>query len=269
MSFRQIRVYYFNFVRDGTGISGLVSNNTVDPGFPLDFLIDNRNTTKMKFASAESDHWINIDLGSGHTESVNHLIIPAGHNLNGEDIDLFSGASPSPTTPTRISGPVTIATDGVISISFSGQTHRYWRLDFQTSGAHELPQFILSQQYTFDAGPNMRRAEDSFRHSFQRFEQPSGITPTLERGVRRRIMEVIFERVQGDDLAAIEEWIATVGMHHPFWIDPWSFSATPDADDPTAPFKFDDQPEALMGVAVPNTEIETKRYELPLIQSND
>lgn len=268
MSFQAIHVFYFHFGRDVAGIAGLSSNpgNAVDSDHPLDFLIDDRTTTKMKFATAETDHYIDFDFGADHAEGIDSIIIPVGHSLDGIALDLLAENSFPPTESQVTNTP---SGDGVIRLAFSEVTRRYWRLEMNTIGAHELPQIILSRLTQFDAGPNMRRALDSFRHSFQRFEQPSGITPTIEQGVRRRLMEIIFERVQGEDLSNIEEWIETSGMHRVFWINPWSFAANPAVTDPTTPFKFEDEPEALMGVAVPNTEVETKKFTLNLIESVD
>jgi hypothetical protein len=226
----------------------------------------------MKFASAEVDHYIQIDLGAGHSDTIGILIIPAGHNLDGVDVELVSGPTSSPATE-RVP-EFSQSGDGVIRKSFGGAGDRYWRLNLGTSGAHEFHQLILTNRAAFTTGYDMRQARDSFRHSFIRFDQPSGISPTLEQGVRRRIMEIPFAQVDDSDattdLAMLKDWVAKVGMHHPFWIDPPSFAGAPDTADPVTPFKFaEPEPDSAYGVTVPHTETEKKSFTLQLIESVD
>ena len=270
MSWRNIQAYYENFTRDEAGIAGLSSNNSVESAYPLDALIDNRWTTKMKFAAAAADHYIDIDLGADHSDTIGELIIPAGHSLDGIAMDLLADTTHPPTTS---KDSWTQSGSGVIKRSFTAEAKRYYRLEMDTNGAHEFHQLILTNQKTFTAGPNWPKAPNRYRHSYIRFELPSGITPTLQTGTRRRVLQVDFPLVDDqdatNDLATLRAWIEAVGMHHPFWIDPPSFSATPDADDPATPFKFDDEPDSEWGLIVPLNGIDAQAFTLPLIESVD
>ncbi|MCK5641027.1 MAG: hypothetical protein KAJ19_09530, partial [Gammaproteobacteria bacterium] len=266
MSYRDIQVYFSHFARDAAGIAGLTVSYDVEAAFPLDNLIDDRQTTKMKFDSAESDHWIDIDMGAGFDGLIDTIIIPAGHSLDGIDLDLLGDTTHAPTTSRASFTP---SGDGIIkeTVSDEDTVFRYWRLEFDTLGAHELHGVILTFKKTFTVGFDMPGADDSPVNSFQRFEQPSGITPTLNLGLPRRKMTQDFKHaLAGTDLATMEEWIA-IGMHRPAYIDPPSFSATPDVDDPATLFYFATDPRRAWGTAVPNTETEKKFFTLDLIES--
>lgn len=269
MSYRAFQVYYNHYARDDAGIAGLSSNNAVETEFPLDHLIDDRQTTKMKFASVESDHFIDIDMGAGFTGRIDTIIIPAGHSLDGIDIDLLGDTTFAPTTERAGFTP---SGTGIIKedVDDGGATRRYWRLEFDTSGAHEIHGLILTLKKTLTVGFVMPDAPDGLRHNFRRLVQPSGISPTIQTGAPQRVMDFQFQNaLRTTDLATMEDWIATPGMIRPFYIDPPSFSATPDTDDPAILCKFDVDPLSRWGVAVPNTETEKKKFELRLIESLD
>lgn len=268
MSFRNIRIFYKHYPRDEAGISGITSNNTVETDFPLENLIDDRQTTKMKFASVEADHFIDIDMGASFTGLTDRLMIPAGHSLDGIACVLRGDTFTPPTTSRRNFTP---SGSGIIKevVSDSETTKRHWRLEFG-SGAHEIHGLILTLVKSFNVGFNMPDAEEGFIDNFRRLQQPSGISPTIQTGARQRIMDFPFERaLETTDLATMEDWIATVGMHRPFYVDPPSFSAIPNTDDPSILCKFRESPVSRWGVAVPNTETEKKKFTLRLIESLD
>ena len=269
MSYRAVQVYPHHFARDDAGIAGITSNNAVDTDFPLHNLIDDRQTTRMKFNASAADHYIDIDMGSAFTGKPDTLIIPVGHSLNGIACDLLGDTTPTPTTSRASFTP---SGTGIIkeTVTGTGAARRYWRLKFNTSGTHVLPGLILAVKGTFTAGFVMVGAPDFPQHSFIRFEQPSGISPTLKTGVDRRVMSLPFNHaLDGADLTTMEDWIATDGMRHPFYIDPPSFSGTPDASDPAIAMKFAEDPESAWGTKVPNTESEKKSFTLDLIESVD
>lgn len=263
MSYRALQVYPENFVRDLAGIAGIVSDNAVDSDHPLDNLIDDRPSTKMKFAAALANHFIDIDLGED--TSIDTLIIPSGHSFGGVTVSLDSGSAHPPVTTTR---PFA-ATAGLIKQGFAASDHQFWRLSVATSGVWEIPEIILTNVKTFTAGPVMEGEVDSFEHPFIRFTQPSGVSPTLSLGPRRRVIDLDYRRMQGTDLTIIEAWIETSGMHKAFWVTPPSFSATPDTDDPAIDCRFDEQPQSRWGVAVPNTEVEKKSFIIRIIENID
>ncbi len=270
MSYRKFQVYYNHFARDAAGLAGLSINASyaVESEFPLDHLIDDRQTTKTKFSTPETDHYIDIDMGVGFTGRIDTIIIPAGHSLDSVAIDLLGDTTFAPTTSRATFTP---SGTGIIKedVNDGGATRRYWRLEFNTNGQHEIHGLILTLVKTFTVGFVLKGSEDFPQHNFLRLNQSSGISPTIQKGLPQRVMALPFENaLRTTDLATMEDWIATAGMHRPFYIDPPSFSATPDTDDPAILFKFDGgDPLSAWGTTVPNREVEKKTFQLRLIES--
>ena len=269
MSYRGIQVYYSHFIRDFAGIAGLSSLNAVDSDFPLDNLIDDRQTRQFKFDQSQSNHYVDIDMGSTFADFVDTIIIPAGHTLSGVACDLLGDTTHPPTNSraTFNHGDTTIIKE---TVSDAGTSYRYWRLHFNTNGAHAMAQIVLSFKKVFDNGFVMVGARDSFVHSFNRFEQPSGVSVTLKTGLRRRVSSLPFKHpVETTDLTIAKAWASTCEMQRPFYIDRPSFSATPNIDDPTLHFKFATDPDEAWGTKVPNSEVEKKAFTFDLIESVD
>jgi hypothetical protein len=266
MSWRSLRFHHFHYARDEAKLVGLSSNNAVNALHPLERLIDNRASVSFKYNTSAADHWVDIDLGASHTRTVNSLIIPAGHNLDSVDCELLSGAASPAATPRASFTP---SGTGVIREDVEETTDRHWRFKQTTSGTHEFHQLILTSIGELDRGMVMSGAGDGPRYNFLRFEQPTGISPTLELAPPRRVIEVNFRSLQSSDLTTVKSLIDTVGMHHPFYIDPPSFAADPDADDPAIWMKFDTQPDPKYANSVPNNGTEKRDYDLVIIENVD
>lgn len=266
MSWRSLRFHHFNHTRDSAKLVGLSSNNAVDPLHPLERLIDNRASVSFKYNTSAADHWIDVDLGAGFTSAVNSLIIPAGHNLDGIDCELLSGAS-EPAAVSRAT--FTPSGTGVIREDVEVSTHRYWRFKQTDNGTHEFHQLILTFIAELSRGLVMSGAEDGFSHNFLRFEQPTGISPTLELAPSRRVIQADFRSAQSTDLDRLKSVVEVCGMHHPFYIDPPSFSATPDVTDPAIWVKFSTEPASKYANSVPNNGTEKRDVEFRLIENVD
>lgn len=265
MSFRSLQAYFPNLVQIDAGIQGLSSNNAVDTLHPLERLIDQRQSVSFKYDSAAADHHIDIDMGTT-VSAKDTLIIPAGHNLDSVDCELLSGAAFPAATP-RASFTPTGA--GAIKESFPTNIDRHWRFKQTINGTHEFHQLVITFQFIFDRGIVMENVEDSFRYNFLRLTQPSGISPTLNLGARQRILEVQFESLRATDLSEVKQWIQRTGMQNTFWIDPPSFSGTPDSSDPVAWYKFDDVPDASNATSVPVNGIEKKDVSFLILENID
>jgi len=264
LTFLQPTVYIFNGARDLAGIANITSFNPVLASNPLEFLIDDRRTTNVKFATAETDHFIDVDL-LGNT-FVDHLIIPEGHTLNGIACRLLHGTS-FPPASTALS-TFTPTSDAAISLNFPIKNSRFWRFHMDTIGAHELPGLWITFETLFTQGFDIVGATDSFVSAFKRFEQPSGISPTLKTGARRQIIEMEYSRaLAGGDLANMDLWIAQVGMDKVFYFRPSHFhSGTP--IDPI-PAKFLEDPLRQWGNQVPARDVDRKTFRLSVIESLD
>lgn len=223
----------------------------------------------MKWSTSVANQYVEADLGA--SREADTLIIPQGHGMLSTSIEVLADDTSPPTTVRH--SFTTESSDKTVKENFGSETWRYWRLKIVTAGAHKITQFILTIKDVISVGHVMGGAVDAFKYNFTRFEQQSGISPTLENAPRQRIMTLDFEHslnnVSSNDLLTMEAWIKESRMNHPFWIDPPSFSATPDTSDRVTAFKFASPPEVRMATSSPINEVERKTFKLELIESLD
>lgn len=185
---------------------------------PKDFLIDDRAGSLATFDSSESDHWIQVDRGTGTLEAIDRLIIPSGHNLAGVTITVKTGAADPPTT-TRLTAAGVVA--GLIDEAVTSNDDRYVRIEFSvTSGAWAIPQLIYTRTRTTDRGPEPGWG-DMLLHNTLDFEKESGSIASLSLGADRRFFEFVYRYVKlAADLLVFSDLLSTCGTSKPFYLDP-------------------------------------------------
>jgi hypothetical protein len=184
---------------------------------PKDFLIDDRAGSLATFDSSESDHWIEVDRGTGTLEAIDRLIIPSGHNLAGATLTVTSGASSPPGT-TRLTAAAVAA--GMIDEAVTSNNDRYVRIAFTvTSGAWAIPQLIYTRTRTTTRGPEPGWV-DMLRHNTLDFTKESGSVASLALGADRRYFELTYRLVVlAADLLVFSDLLSTCGTSKPFYID--------------------------------------------------
>lgn len=268
MSWRAPRYSHVHAARE-VGVSAItLTVGTAHADFPIDNLIDDRAQTIFKFTGSVSTPTIIVDLGAGFDTGINRIIIPAGHNATtirvGQDTAVDIPSISWLCINTDISG------GAVASIDLTPSTERFLQLVFSATGQFHLPQLIYTKIVELDAGPNFEDSPDFYKDNFTRLEQSTGQSPTIQHGPQQRVIEYPYESpLSGTDLAKMEALIADVGMLLPFWVDPHSFAADPDADDPPIWMKFAEMPPSRNSILVPRSGTESKVYPVSLIESLD
>jgi hypothetical protein len=206
------------------GVSALSFANAVDADKPADFLLDNRAASLFGFATAESDHYIQVDRGAGTLAVLERVWIPSGHNIAGNTIRIRSAddAAMSVSVANILGGTAVPA--GAFDADLTGSTaqrqKRYVRLEF-TSGtvAWELGELLLTVTEELSIGIEQRWGDEP-NHNHLVFPKESGIEAALELGPSRRGFEFTWRAVPAADRAILEALDAAVGRSRPFLLDP-------------------------------------------------
>jgi hypothetical protein len=198
------------------GIAAITSDNE-HASFPLDNLIDYRNSSLFKFSTAAVDHWIKIDRAAVG-ENINRIIIPAGHNLDGATLSLQYAASDS--WPGTVAEGWTQSGAAIIDRTLDDDsTARWWRLSITTSGQWEIPQLWLTRKRTPTRGPDPDWGR--YKVSGVRTVAFPSRTASLSLGPVRVQYRMKWNHLDSTDLTIFDELLAEVGVDLlPFYIDP-------------------------------------------------
>jgi len=271
MAYRAPRFSHVHAIRDA-GASAIIVSDTAHADFPKENLIDDRASTRFMWSASVVDPTIDIDLGAGFVTGLERLIIPANHNI--ESITVLDDDNLGFTSPATLHAADTGINAGTLYDSgpfdTGNSTQRYIRIQINGTAKFYLPQLYLTKIVTLTIGPTLADALDSARSNFTRLEQESGVSPSVQKGPDQRVLDYTYEfALSGADLTAMEAFIADVGMHRPFFVDPASFSTPPETDEPVLWMKFLEQPESRYFVDVPMNEARRKTFRLRLIESVD
>ncbi len=274
MAYRVPRVSYVHAVRD-VGAGEITVSDAAHEDFPVDNLIDDRNGTRFSWSGDVTDPTIDIDLGEVFVTGLSRLIIPANHNIQTvtvlQDSDVAFGSTE--TLHASDSGPTpgTLYDSGAFDQKVSDE--RYIRILITGTAQFYLSQLVLTKVIFGEAtsvGPDLADALDGFKTNSLTLEQASGQRPSVQNGPDQRVIRYPYPSpFSGADLTAMEAFVAAVGTHHPFFVDPASFSTPPETDEPALWMKFLDMPEVRNSVLVPHTQARSKTYSLDLIESLD
>jgi hypothetical protein len=276
MAYRAPRFSYLHPLRDlGPGAITL-NGGTADTEHGVEFMCDDRDSTFFQYSGAVDTPFIEIDLGTEYYNNAVDRIILGGAGsvatfyVQEDDNDSFAsptdllGSVGSPVTPNG-------GTNLVKAVELeTAQSERYIRLAIVGNGQWAISQLVFTNLETLTVGPNITDSPDGYRANVTRLEQPSGSSPTVQNGPQQRIITYNYENpLTGTDLTKMEALIADVGMTRPFWLDPHSFSATPDDDDRPLFVKFNDMPRTRNSILVPMVGEESKVFSLDLIEALD
>ena len=225
-TFEPFKFCYLHSVRDSDRSTLTLGTATTDADHPLDYLRDNRVSTYWKAGGSVADGFFRWDRGAGTLDTLDRLIIPAGHNLEGRLRLIMDGDSGygSPTTILTVTdADASYAID--LPLTTNG-TERYMQFDWQTAGTYEIPQLVVTATYEPATGFQTDNLVDEYVSNEIGFPQPSGAEPRLVLGPQQRRFEVEYHRISGSDLGAMEKFIATVGTAKPFWVEPPIFGVS-------------------------------------------
>ena len=226
MTWQNFQYCILHAARDA-GAAAISAWEVAATGFPFDFLIDDRAGALCKFTTSTSAHFVQLNRGAAGLEEIARLIIPAGHNLNTENVRVRT-ATDAPFTAgvVEILAETAISSAGIIDLAMAGGTEaqrqqQYVRIDFPNSGSlvPEIPELIYTRTRTTTRGPEQGWG-DMLVHNTHDFPLESGAVASLSLGADRRLFELVYrDVVLAADLLVFSDLLSTCGTSKPFYID--------------------------------------------------
>lgn len=129
--------------------SVVLTAGSEDAGYPLYRLYD-RNIGRMFKPASASTVEIRIDQGASPL-SVDRLLIPAGHNLNGMTLDIKHSDDDVVYSPAVAQWT---GASGVIDKSWASISKRYWKFIITNpASVPEISEVFLTSTYQWERGP--------------------------------------------------------------------------------------------------------------------
>ena len=200
-------------------------------------LLDRRQGELGSFTANGANGGFALDYGTtAASRTINRCVIPAGHNFDGETLEIISDNSgatlPSPT----VEDSIAVSGSAVIDFPFADKSgERYWGLQVTTSASEtfNIGEFALGDRVALSAGANPSDVQPDFDRAYLHdvaTDVIGGRDIALELTPPRRSFSLEIRYViPGSDDADILEEIIRLGVSTPFWY--W----TPDSTD-TGPY---------------------------------
>jgi len=206
------------------GVAAIETKYATVAGFGKERLIDYRGALLMRFSASQSDHDIELDRGAGFDATQwSRLVIPAGHNLAGTTIEVYSGAS-SPAATLR--GTFAGVGSGWLDLAFTAAADRYFRIEFTTAGTWELGELWITTRAETATGI-VQGWRPPYRTPAERIEFPSREAVSLLATPRRRFLLEHRGLVEGSADELVYLGVIQTGVGKPFLFWEPSVGATP------------------------------------------
>ncbi len=189
MALQNPQLYARHIIRTA-GSANLTSSVAAAAGFPITRLLDDQAKRLFKFSTSAANHTVTIDQTAAPL-LCDAIIIPAGHNLGGEVIEVRSSADPASWPGTLRKSFTAAAGTGIILNEFSAFTADHIRIQFTGTGQFEFGELVLTLILALVLGPVPR---------FSDFAEPNF-------GQARMLSGEVFRNIRGSAQRAIEiEW---------------------------------------------------------------
>lgn len=196
-----------------------------NPAFPLERLRD-RNIGHLFKALNQGSVTIHMDQGAATIQAADRLLIPSGHNLDGQDIDIQwsddNAAWNNAVPQFEQSG------NGLINVSWASLTHRYWQVIITSPTiTPELAEMFLTQTYEWERNPEHKSGPHEERLNVQTRFNVAGVLRAIQHGETRKQFPYHRPRALAAQMANIEAvYDAWAGLN-PFWLEDtagvWTF----------------------------------------------
>lgn len=212
-----IKCAYINILETST-VS--LSAGTEDASCPLYRTYD-RNIGRVFKTTAAVTTEIKVVQPAGDIKEIDRLLIPLGHNLDGETLDIkysdndadWTSAAGDPVGSWVQSG------SGLIDVAFTAATHRYWKFIITSPAAiPELPELFLTKTYEWERDPERPTGAFEDTHNVEHFTLSGGRDVFLEHGLPKQRQGYHMPRcgeAQKDNVLALNT--AWAGKN-PFWL---------------------------------------------------
>lgn len=231
MSWRAPRYSIDHYAR-AAGLAAITGANAFSTTQPKDHLIDDRSGTLCTFAATASDHYLQLDRGSGSLNDLDRCWLPGGHNWLGWDVRVRSATDaaitagvttlvdPSVAYTAGGSGGLSVPVDPLDFI-FTASTQRYVRLDWPNEVTINPAEgeLVYSRVRTLKRGPEPAW-DDGEQSNVSVSPLESGAEVVIVRGVNRRRLRKRYRLVTlAADLAIWQE-LVDLGPSGPLLVDP-------------------------------------------------
>jgi hypothetical protein len=196
---------------------------TADDSYPLTRLYD-RNIGREFRTTAAVTTAIQIDQGSSGSGSIDRLLVPSGHNLNGMTLDVrYSDNGSAWSYASQWTGAA-----GLINQSWVTAVHRYWRFVITSPASiPRIPELFFTSTQAWTRNPSRPSGDIDPAFNVKREETAGGQSRFLVMGAARRHRAYRVERCSASMATSIltlnDYWAGS----SPFWFcDPdgnWIF----------------------------------------------
>lgn len=194
--------YYFHHTLRSAGVAA-IGGSTFSTTQPRAYVHDSGGGRNGAFNAAAVNQFVKADRGTGFATlpSCNRLIIPSGHTLSTNTLEVRHHTSDPPdgVTGTLIYGPTAQAA-GLRRLTLSTPlTNRYVSVTVPASGAWAFPELWITEMRQTTRGPDPSWKDAKVANQFEA-SMRSGETYRLELGTERRFFEFTYRALSGADL---------------------------------------------------------------------
>lgn len=199
------------------GSANVTTSVAAAVGFPVTRLFDDQTRRLFKFSTDAVNHFVTVDQSAAPL-AIDNLTIPAGHNLDGIQIEIRSVAA-LPFSPGTLRQTFTPSGTGVISRDFGSFTDNFIRIVFLTTGEHEFGELVLTQRRSLALGPNPRFV-DTVQPNFGQTRMLSGEVFRNVRGSAQRMIRIEWDRLDATAQAILDDIASeTLDGVLPVWLE--------------------------------------------------
>lgn len=135
-----------------TAGAAAVTPDDADAAYPKERLIDSQLRPRFRFGTTAANHRVDVDLGVGFPTGFDRLLIPTGHDLNGQAYTVQQDTAAGFPAPTLL-GSGTFSGTGTLDVALTASSQRYLRLTITPSGRWNLPELWYTTRQTTTRGP--------------------------------------------------------------------------------------------------------------------
>jgi hypothetical protein len=207
-----IKTAHINILETGTVT---LTAGTEDTSYPLYRLYDRNVGRLFKTTSAVTTE-VKVDQGAAAPLSVDTLIVPAGHNLDGITLDIKHSDDDAVYTP-AVSQWTGAA--GVIEKSWAPVTKRYWKFIITSPATiPEISELFLTETYDWTRDPARPTGALEREGNVENAQTAGGKDRFLVQGPPKLRREYTVPRCGQQQMDHMLSHMATHHQGKPFWL---------------------------------------------------
>ena len=205
-----IKHAHFNLLEGSTVSLALGTEDT-----PLTRLWD-RNVGRVFRPTAAETIEVKIDQGEGGGDSIDALMVSAGHNLSGMTLDILHSTDDAAYTPavTQWTG-----TEGLMTKSWQPLVKRYWKFRITSPASPpELAELFLTCVYEWPRNPARPAGRLDREFNVEAMQTQSGLDRFAVRGPAKRLRSYALSSIGEAHKDALVELNEAWAGSKPFWL---------------------------------------------------